>query len=104
MKKRILAASAVCRAGRNAIGLIDRLAEFPVRRKTIFELAAYGPHFERQGNGLANHFRSLAMPASGWIVTVTQLWIGSPLSPDVHQIDIASPIRPCWRSQPHPEN
>src|SRR6267142_6773739 len=62
MKKRILAASAVCRAGRTAIGLIDRLAEFPVRRKTIFEVAAYGPHFECQSNGLANHFRSLAMP------------------------------------------
>jgi hypothetical protein len=47
----------------DAIDLIDRLAKFAVRRKAVLQVAPHGPRVDRQTDGLADHFRRVAVAA-----------------------------------------
>ena len=47
----------------DAIALIDYRAELSVRRKTVFQIAAYRPRVDRKANGLAHLVRRVAITA-----------------------------------------
>jgi hypothetical protein len=47
----------------DAIGLIDGVAEFSIRRKAILQVAAYSPGVDRQSDGLAHEFLRVAIAA-----------------------------------------
>ena len=47
----------------DAIALIDRLAEASIRRKAVFEVAAYGPRVDRETDGLADRHGRVAVAA-----------------------------------------
>ncbi len=47
----------------DTIDLIDCLAEFSIRRKTVLQVATYRSRVDCQADGLADHFRRVAIAA-----------------------------------------
>src|ERR1700690_2457793 len=47
----------------DASALIGYIAECSIRWKAVLQVAAYGARFDRQGNGLTDHFRRVTIAA-----------------------------------------